>query len=73
MWYPIQILLIYTTGPSARCLTILVEIFVNTKLDPSDSCTQAHIIDSVTKSINSCIVKQQNNPGAVRYMNLAII
>ena len=61
--------LYHAVATGARCLTILVEIFVNEKIDPSDSCTQTHIIDSVTKSIDSCIVKQQKYTGAVRYKN----
>ena len=40
---------------------------MNDKIEPSDNCTQTHIIDSVTKSIDSCIIKQQKSPAAVRY------
>ena len=60
-------------APNAPCLTILVEIFVNEKIDLStDKDTQKTIIESVTEAINTCIIQKQKNPAAVRYKTLLL-
>ena len=53
--------------------TILVEIFVNEKIESWDKTTQGNIITSVTQAIDTCIVKQQVSNTAVRYIQSCVI
>ena len=57
-----------TCDTSLRPSTILVEIFVNEKIDDSDTATQNKLIGCVTQAIDTCIIKKQEDNGkSIRY------
>ena len=56
----------------SKTSTILVEIFLNEKIQASDRDMQANITDAVTGAINTCIIPKQCSGKNIRYITTTI-